>query len=175
MTAPTTALMTEHLCLRALLTLCLVILRPGNDVRSDEAIDVRRPSVRRIVPPIVPKKAVPKKIAAVGRPKLSLAIKPILGGGILLVASVAAYFALSYFNLTHVSLGLSAARAPHPEPDRRSGSIIILSGDPRACRRLKFDNVTGAMKDEGMGPCADIGPGVAERLGQVSDSFQQGR
>ncbi len=130
---------------------------------------MRRPSVR----PVVPTKAVPKK-GAPGRPKLSLAVKPILGGGILLVASVAAYFALSYFNLTHVSLGLSA-RAPHPAPDMHSGSIIILSGDPRACRRLKFDNVTGAIKDEGMGPCMESGPGVAERLGQVSDSFQQGR
>ena len=114
---------------------------------------MRRSPITRIAPPIVAKTAVPKQIAPVGRPKLSLAVKPILGGGILLVASVAAYFALSYFNLTHVSLGLSA-RAPHPAPDVRSGSIIILSGDPRACRRLKFDNTTGAMKDEGMGPCA---------------------
>ena len=164
-----TASMTEHLCLGALLTLCLVILDPGDDVSSDEAIDVRRPSARRIVPPIVPKKNAP-----VGRSKLSLAMRPILGGGILLVASAAAYFALSYFNLAHVSLGLSA-RAPHPTPDIHSGSIIILSGDPRACHRLKFDNVTGAIKDEGMGPCTESGPGVAERLGQVSDSFQQGR
>jgi hypothetical protein len=114
---------------------------------------------------------VPKKIAPVGRPKLSRAMKPVFGGGILLVASVAAYFALSYFNLTHVALGLSP-RAPRLAPDMHSGSIIILSGDPRACRRLKFDNTTGAIKDEGMGPCAESGPGVAERLGQVSDSFQ---
>jgi hypothetical protein len=145
-------------------------VRPGEDVPSDEADDVRKAPFRPIAPPIVL-----KKIAPVGRPRLSLPVKPILGGGILLATSVAAYFALSYFNITKASLGLSAARAPHAEPDRRSGSIILSSGDPRACRRLKFDNTTGAMKDEGMGPCTIDGPGVAERLGQVSDSFQQGR
>lgn len=139
----------------------------GGRRSSDEAGDVGKAPFRRIAPPIVP-----KKIAPVGRPKLSLPVKPIMGVGILLAASVAAYFSLSYFNITKVSLGLSAARAPHPEPDRRSGSIIILSGDPRACRRLKFDNTTGAMRDEGMGPCTEAAPNVAERLGQVSDAFQ---
>ena len=151
--------------LRVLLTVSLLMVSSGDDVPSDEAIDVKKPSVK----PIVPKKNEPA-----GRRKLSLRVKPILGGGILVATSLAAYFALSYFNLTHISLGLSP-RAPHPAPDMRAGSIIILSGDPRACRRLKFDNTTGAIKDEGIGPCAEAAPGVAERLGQVSDSFQQGR
>jgi hypothetical protein len=94
-----------------------------------------------------------------------LRVKPILGVGILLVAAGGAFLIMTYLH----------ASSPPPLPDLRSGSIILASPDPRACRHLSFDNVTGTIKDRGTGQCADDSPGAAERLGQVSDSFQRGR
>jgi hypothetical protein len=96
------------------------------------------------------------------RVKLPPWLKPILGGGTLLVTASAFY------------LGLSHIHAPPPiaAPDMRTGSIVILAPDMRQCRHLIFNNATGAIKDEGTGECNDSSDSAAARLGQVSDSFQ---
>jgi hypothetical protein len=101
--------------------------------------------------------------------KAGARVRPVLGVGILLSASLVAYVALSYLNLTTISLGLSP---PAPQvPDRRTGSIVILAPNMRECRHLTFDNTSGAIKDRGTGDCNDPSESAAARLGQVSSSF----
>ena len=90
-------------------------------------------------------------------------LKPILGGGALLVTASAFYLGLSHLH----------GPPPIPTPDMRTGSIVILAPDMRQCRHLKFNNATGAIKDEGTGECNDSSDSAAARLGQVSDSFQR--
>jgi hypothetical protein len=102
------------------------------------------------------------------RSRLALPVKPLFGGGILLLAAGGAFLAMTYLQ------PFSHSRA-RPSADMRSGSIILASPDPRACRHLSFDNVTGAIKDTGTGQCAATLPGAAERLGEVSDSFAHGK
>jgi hypothetical protein len=80
----------------------------------------------------------------------------------LLAAAGGAYFAVSHLHPPPLS----------PEPDMHSGSIIILAPDLRACRHLKFDNLTGKVKDQGTGECNDASASAAARLSQVSHSFQ---
>jgi hypothetical protein len=149
-------------------------------VLSDGRIDVNRASVRPFVAPKdatrdAIRNATKDKSAAAAprtapRSKLVLPITPLLGGGILLLAAGGALLALSYLHPFSFSLS-----RPRPVADMRSGSIILASPDPRACRHLSFDNITGAIKDAGTGQCAATLPGAAERLGEVSDSFAHGR
>jgi hypothetical protein len=97
------------------------------------------------------------------RRKLPSWLKPIVAGGFLLTAASGAYLTLSHLH----------PPPPSPAPDLRTGSIIILSRDLRACRHLKFDNTTGKTRDLGTGNCNDPSEGAAARLGQVSDSFNR--
>jgi hypothetical protein len=99
--------------------------------------------------------------APTGKRKLVLPWRPILGGVVLLGAAGAAY----------LSLGLLHPLPPSPAPDMRSGSILILAPNMRDCRRLSFDNMTGAIKDRGTGECNDASANAAARLGEVSHHF----
>ena len=123
---------------------------------------------RTSVRPIVTKPIALKRSAPARRRYFALRVKPILGGVFLLAMATGVFVGLSY-------LRPSALRTSQPNAmaDVHSGSIIISSADRHTCRRLKFDNVTGSIKDQGIGQCEDTGvPGAAERLGQVSNSFQ---
>jgi hypothetical protein len=102
-----------------------------------------------------------KPNVAAQRPKPALRVNGILGSAILLAAAGAMFFGLSYLH----------APSPTMPADWHSGSILITSAGQATCRRLKFDNVTGSIKDEGIGQCTDSSLGEAERLGQVSQSF----
>jgi hypothetical protein len=131
----------------------MFIVAPGATAK-DGLIDV----------PVVPARPIGARPSA--RPqgvKLLPWLKPIFGGGALLVTASAFY------------LGLSHIHSPPPSatPDLRTGSIVILAPDMRQCRHLKFNNTTGAIKDEGTGECNDSSDSAAARLGQVSDSFQR--
>ena len=90
-------------------------------------------------------------------------LRPIAAGGFLLAAASGAYLTLMQIH----------PPPPRPEPDMRTGSIIIVAPDLHACRHLKFDNVTGKTKDQGTGDCNDPSASTAARLGHVSDSFNR--
>jgi hypothetical protein len=138
----------------------------GEDDLTMGRIDVVRASVR----PIVPQKSAVVAQRPARRSKLALPVKPILGGGILLLTASSAFLAMSYLH----PFSRSSA-SPTATADRRSGSIVFLGGDPSTCHHLTFDNATGAVKDAGMGECVASLPGAAARLGEVSDSFSHGK
>jgi hypothetical protein len=91
-------------------------------------------------------------------------IKPVLGSIFLLLLSVTAFAILYNFNWP--------AKPAAPPVNRYAGSIVLPAAGHGGCRHLKFDNVTGSIKDEGTSQCPDSTTAAAERLGQLSDSFQ---
>ena len=127
-----------------------------NEGPGGEAIGVRNASVRTAVATRGPPVQQRRKFAAW--------LKPIVAGGLLLAAASGAYLTLTQLH-----------PPPSPTADLRTGSIIILAPDLHFCRHLKFDNVTGKTKDEGTGECNDPTASTAARLGQVWDSFKNGR
>jgi fatty acid desaturase len=88
--------------------------------------------------------------------------RPILAGAILLAAASTTFLALTHLH----------PPPPSPVADMRSGSIVILSSNMHDCRHLSFDNITGAIKDQGTGECNDANANAAARLGEVLHHFQ---
>jgi hypothetical protein len=126
----------------------------GENASSQREIGVRKASVRGIET---------RRGAPARGPAPAVPAKPVAGALILLAISFAAYLAVVHF------------KPPRPTEtaDMHSGSIVIPFAGYTACRHLTFDNATGSIKDEGTGRCADSSPGAAERLNQVSQSFQR--
>lgn len=129
--------------------------------------------------PAVPSK---KKSRAPARRKLAKQIGIVLGSGTLLAAAVGAYIVFTSADATpSPATAPSQASATAPVPIDRSGSIVIRSA--AGCRRMKFDNATGAITDDGATPCPEGGLSAggaaadskaqAERFGQIANGFKR--
>jgi len=79
---------------------------------------------------------------------------------------------LSGFIIAIVWLSTQPPPQTVPAPDLYAGSIVFFSGENAKCRRLTFDNITGAIKDEGKGDCSVQDVGRARVLTEIANSFR---
>jgi hypothetical protein len=128
--------------------------------------------------PVVPVKR--KTRAPARRPGLAKQVGIVLGSGTLLAAAIGTYFVVTYVGASP-SVMPSVASAARPMD--HSGAIIVRATGGTGCRRMKFDNATGSISDDGPAPCeensanasaasAASSSAAAERFGQISGSFQ---
>jgi hypothetical protein len=131
--------------------------------------------------PAVPSR---KKTRAPARPGLAKQVGIVLGGGTLLAAAVGTYLVFTSAGASPSPETTSAqASAAAPVPVDHSGSIVIKSG--AGCRRMKFDNATGSITDQGPAACPQDSPGgsaassgdssaaAAERYGLIANGFKR--
>jgi hypothetical protein len=79
---------------------------------------------------------------------------------------------LSAFIIAIVLLSTQPMPQAVSPPDFYTGSIVIFSGENAKCRRLTFDNVTGAITDEGKGDCSTRDGGRTRVLSEIANSFR---
>jgi hypothetical protein len=126
---------------------------------------------------------VPKKKNS-SRPKgLTLAqqVGIVLGSGTLVAAAIGTYLVVTHVSATAPMPGVASAAMPRDH----SGAIIVRAADGKGCRRMKFNNATGTISDDGPASCdeADAGqppPGAAaagtansERFGAIANGFRR--
>ncbi len=131
--------------------------------------------------PAVPSK---KKARAAARPKLARQIGIVLSSGTLLAAAVGTYLVYTFAGdgPSPVTAATQAAAPPSAAaPVDQSGSIVIKSAS--GCRRMKFDNATGAITDDGATACPEGGLSTSgglsarseaqvARFGQIANGFK---
>jgi hypothetical protein len=121
------------------------------------------------------------KRAAARRTSLAKQIGIVLGGGALLATAIGTYLVA-----THVS----ASTAPMPNlasaamPADHSGAIVVKDAMGTGCHRMKFNNATGAISDDGPAPCEQESPSAgaaadpatggaaSERYGLIANGFK---
>jgi hypothetical protein len=114
------------------------------------------------------------------RPKgfsLTQQVGIVLGSGALVAAAIGTYLVV-----THVD-----APAPRPNvasaaiPRDPSGAIIVRAADGKGCRRMKFNNTTGTISDDGPASCDEVDAAApaassaasSERFGAIANSFRR--
>ncbi len=133
--------------------------------------------------PAVPSK---KKARAPARPKLARQIGIVLGGGTLLAAAIGTYLVYTFAGdgpspATAATKPPALASAAAPAPVDQSGSIVIKSAT--GCRKMTFDNATGAITDDGATACPEGGlrtsgelsarsEAQVARFGQIANGFK---
>jgi hypothetical protein len=61
-----------------------------------------------------------------------------------------------------------------PPESRYAGIIMIPTGVSGRCRRMEFDNITGALREGGASPCREeqpAGNSTQGRIGAIRDAF----
>jgi hypothetical protein len=89
-----------------------------------------------------------------------------------LVAAVT-LFVLNQFPRTEMEQARQAAAAA-VAAERRSGTVVIPTNVAGRCRRLEFDNITGALREGATGLCSDgagSGNSTQGRMSAIRDSF----
>jgi hypothetical protein len=123
-------------------------------------------------------------IGQLGKPKPKKSSRPkgltltqqvgiVLGSGALLAATIGTYLVVTHVNAPASPLtNLSSAAMPHD----RSGAIVVRAADGKGCRRMKFNNATGAISDDGPASCeeADAAASPAEPASNAANSERFG-
>jgi len=98
----------------------------------------------------------------------------VLGGGTLLAGVIGGYLVITYAGS---SVPVSDA-AGASTPREYTGAIISRAVNGDGCRRMKFNNMTGAVSDDGPTSCDKVdlpasSTAAAGRFGAIAGSFQR--
>ena len=101
-------------------------------------------------------------------------ISIVLGGGTLLAAAIGAYLVTRYAGS---SMPMPAA-AGVSTPRDYTGAIIARTSNGDGCHRMKFNNTTGTISDDGPTSCDKVdsplsSAAAAGRFGAIAGSFQR--
>jgi hypothetical protein len=91
-----------------------------------------------------------------------------------ILSAIAAWFAF-FMPARFVSSEALNSAPDLIDHDSHSGTIILRAGG-EGCRRLSFDNGTGALQDGGVGKCVDTNPSANSteaRMRGVRDAFRR--
>ena len=115
---------------------------------------------------------VPAQKAPNRRPGFTLTqqMSIVFGGGTLLAGAIGAYL------VTHA--GSSAISEAAATPPQYTGAIISRATNGDGCRRMKFNNATGTISDDGPTPCDRVDSPLSSaaavgRFGAISGGFQR--
>ena len=126
---------------------------------------------------------VPKKKQS-SRPKGLTPIQQVsivLGSGALVAVAIGTYLVVTHVNAAAPMPNVASASMPRDH----SGAIIVRAADGKGCRRMKFNNATGTISDDGPASCdeADTAappPAAAaassansERFGAIANGFRR--
>jgi hypothetical protein len=117
-----------------------------------------------------------------GRPKgltLTQQVSLVLGSGAVFAAAIGTYLVVTHVNAPAPRSNVASAAIPRDH----SGAIIVRSADGKGCRRMKFNNATGAISDDGPASCDEAdaaappaaAPGAANsaRFGAIANGFRR--
>jgi hypothetical protein len=96
----------------------------------------------------------------------------VFGGGTLLAGAIGAY-------LIMIHAGASVADAANSStPPQYTGAIISRATNGDGCHRMKFNNTTGTISDDGPTPCDSVDSPLSSaaakgRFGAIAGSFQR--
>ena len=127
-------------------------------------------------------------IGQLGKPKPKKSSRPkgltltqqvgiVLGSGALVAATIGTYLVVTHVNASAPPLpNVSSAAMPRDH----SGAIIVRAADGNGCRRMKFNNATGTISDDGPASCEEAdaasppaasGAANTERFGAIAKGF----
>ena len=116
------------------------------------------------------------------RPKgltLGQQVSIVLGSGTLVAAAIGAYLVVTNVNAAPPTPNVASTAVPTDH----SGAIVVKNANGVGCHRMKFNNATGAITDDGAVPCpvgsVSTGGGLSgnseaqiARFGQISNGFK---
>jgi hypothetical protein len=114
----------------------------------------------------------PEAIMLFSRRRNNFAIAALIVYAGALVAAMT-LFAFHQFFRTEIEEARQAAAAA-VATERRSGIVMIPGKLAGRCRRLEFDNITGALREGATGPCRDsatAGNSTQGRMSAIRESF----
>ena len=121
----------------------------------------------------------PKKSSRPKRLTLTQQVGIVLGSGTLVAAAIGTYLVVTHVNATAPMPAVASAAMPRDH----SGAIIVRAADGKGCRRMKFNNATGTISDDGPASCdeadAAAPPAAAsnaansERFGAIANGFRR--
>jgi hypothetical protein len=126
-------------------------------------------------------KPVKKKSSPPKRLTLTQQVGIVLGSGALVAAAIGTYLVVTHVNAAAPLPNVASAAVPRDH----SGAIIVRAADGKGCRRMKFNNATGTISDDGPASCdeADAAPPPAaaassssansERFGAIANGFRR--
>ena len=117
------------------------------------------------------------------RPKgltLTQQIGLVFGSGALVAAAIGTYLVVTHVNSPAPMPNVASAAAPRDN----SGAIIARAADGKGCRRMKFNNATGTISDDGPASCdeadaaspppaASSSGANSERYGAIANGFRR--
>jgi hypothetical protein len=124
-------------------------------------------------PPVKKKSSRPKGLT------LTQQVGIVLGSGVLVAAAIGTFLVVTHVNASAPLPKVASAALPRDH----SGDIIVRAADGKGCRRMKFNNATGTISDDGPASCeeADAAPSPvassssanSERFGAIANGFRR--
>jgi hypothetical protein len=90
------------------------------------------------------------------------------------LAVAIAFFVENQMSRTAVQRVRQAEADAAAQESRYTGTIVIPAGMAGRCRRMEFDNITGALRESGASVCRDeqpLGNSTQGRVSAIRDAF----